>query len=113
MAKQIIILETIPNDGGRHTIKAAYWFPVAVNRRVPVANLQSAWKDASGPEVTALQDGSVLEEVKTIQVAATATTAQTKAALVLDYNDRKTYLEAQPFRLQHAGVYYDNGAWSA
>lgn len=113
MAKQIIILETIPNDGGRNTIKAAYWFAIAVNRRVPVANLQSAWEDASAPEIAALQDGSILEEVRTIQVATSATVAQTKAALLLDYNDRKTYLDAQPFKLQHAGVYYENNAWSA
>lgn len=113
MAKQIIILETNPQAGGRISVQAVYWYPVAIGKRVPVANLQSAWKDASAAEITALQDGSVYEEVHTLLFPEGTTAASIKAGLIADRTSRGTYLASLPFKLQYNGVYYDNGVWSA
>lgn len=113
MAKQIIILTTNPRDGGRIQIAAVYWFAVPLNRRIPAPNASSQYASASGAEISALQDGSVLEEVRNMELPSSYTTGQIKTALEKDYADRAAYLAAQPFKLQYAGVSWDGANWSA
>lgn len=114
MAKQIVILETNPADGGFNTIRAVFWFAVPVNRRVPVPNAQSLWTGASAGEVADLQSGAVLEERHDIRVPSSFTVAEQKNALNKAYTDRLTFLGAQPFKLQFAGVFFDSATgWSA
>lgn len=80
----------------------------------PIANAQSKWSGASAGDVAALQDGSVLEEVHDIKLAASFTTVEQKNALNKAYVDRGAYLAAQPFRLQYNGIFYDSSTgWSA
>lgn len=114
MAKQIIILDTDPSDGGNNTIRAVFWFAVAVNRRVPRPDITvSAWASASAPEMAALQDGSVLEEVVIRSFPTSTSNASIKAIMVAAYTDRLAYLNALPFKLQFNGVFYDGATWSA
>jgi hypothetical protein len=115
MAKQIIVLETNPADGGRNSIKYVAWFAVPVNKQVPqpaVANSQ--WSGASQAEIDAIRSGAVLEEVRTISVPASYSTTELKAVLQKDYTDRLNYLANQPFKLQYNGVFFDSvSGWSA
>ena len=113
MAKQIVIIETNTADGGSNTVRAVFWFAVPVARRVPRPDITaSAYKDATAAEMTALQDGSVLEEVKLQGFPASQTGATIKATLVQQYTDRATYLATLPFKLQFYGVFYDGAVWS-
>lgn len=115
MAKQIIVLETNPSDGGRNSIKYVAWFAVPVNRQVPLpAVTNSAWSIASQAEIDAIRSGAVLEEVRTISVPTSYSATELKAVLLKDYNDRLSYLGSQPFKLQYNGVYFDSvSGWSA
>lgn len=113
MPKQIIILETNPEDGGRNSIRAVYWFGVPLARRIVKPAATSGFAAISQAELDALKDGSVLEEVRSIELPASFTTAEIKAALQKDYADRLAYLGAQPNKLQYAGVFFDGAAWSA
>lgn len=113
MAKQIIILETDPQDGGRLSIRCVYWFAVPAQRRVPDASLTSQFQGIQPAELASLRDGSVLEDVRDISLPSSFTTTEIKVALQKDYTDRGAYLVAQPFRLQYAGVFFDGSVWSA
>lgn len=115
MAKQVIILETNPADGGQNTIRAVFWFAVPVARRVPLpATTMSAWSGAdANTELIPIRDGSVLEEVKQLSFPQSFTTAQIKGALQASYTDRQTYLATLPPRLQYNGVFWDGATWSA
>lgn len=114
MAKQIIILETNPQDGGYLSVRFAMWFPVAAGKEVPRPEItSSAWKQALTADITALQVGSVIEEVNNVRFANTQTAAQIKTALVAQYGSRKTYLDALPFVGQYYGTFYDGTAWSS
>ena len=114
MAKQIIILETNPADGGMNTIRAVFWFAVILAKRVPKAgNTTSKWSGADATETAALVDGSVVEEVRDLSFPTSFTTVELKAALQKAYADRAAFLGAQPFRLQYAGVWWDGTSWSA
>ena len=112
MAKQIIVLDTLPGDGGRNMVRAAFWFPIQAGKRIPISGATSSWTGASGQELTALADGSVVEEVVSMPFAASYTAAQIRAALLTAWTDRKAWKDAQPFSGQYYGVYYD-GSWSA
>lgn len=114
MAKQIIVLETNPADGGFNNLKVVFWFAIPSNRRVPIPSKVSVWEGASIAETTALQDGSVLEEIHNIKVPASYTGTEQKAVLNKAFTDRAAYLAAQPFKLQFAGVFFDSvTGWSA
>lgn len=115
MAKQIIILETPPVDGGQIGITFVAWFPVAAARRIPLAGTTtSKWSGASASENQSLVDGSVKEEVTTQVYPASYTTTELKAALQKWYTDRLNYLNNQPNRIQYKDVFLDSvTGWSA
>jgi hypothetical protein len=114
MAKQIIILETNPADGGTNSTLVVLWVAVPLARRVPRPNAQSKWEGASAADVTAIQDGSILEEVHNVRVPASYTAAETKAVLEKFRTDRVAWLGAQPNKVQYAGVFFDSvTGWSA
>jgi hypothetical protein len=115
MAKQIILLETNPQDGGMVTMRAVFWYAIPANRRIVLPDTTvSAWLGASNAELIAIRDGSVLEEVRVLSMPVSSTTAELKAAINKAYTDRLAYLGAQPFKLQYAGVFFDSvTGWSA
>lgn len=114
MAKQIVILDTNPADGGSIAVRCAMWFPVTAGKEWPLGSGSgSFWQGASAAEVQAIQLGQVVEEVKQFSFPSTMTTANVKAFIVNTYNTRNAFLAAQPFKGQFYGVYFENSSWSA
>lgn len=114
MAKQVIVLDTNPADGGSISVRCAMWFPVTAGKEWPLGSGSgSAWQGASAAEVQAIQLGQVIEEVKAFSFPSTTTVPAIKAALVNTWGSRNGYLAAQPFKGQFYGVYFENSSWSA
>lgn len=114
MAKQIIVLDTNPADGGSISVRCAYWFPVTVGKEWPVPGAVSAWASASAAENQSLQQGQVIEETRSYSFPSTTTVTTIKASLVNNYVSRAAYVAAQPSRGQFYGVFFDSSnTWSA
>lgn len=115
MAKEVIVLETNQNDGGFITIRAVFWIPVTSGQEQPIQSLAaSAWSGASAAEIGALQQGTVLEEVRTFVFPSTMATADVQKLLQTGWNSRAAYLATVPPKGQYYGVYFDSVAgWKA
>lgn len=117
MPRQIIILETNPADGGMLAIRCAMWFPVTGGQEVPIAGYASAFKTKgeigpSAQEVTDLQEGKVVEEVRALQFPKSFTPAQIRGALVAAYNDRLAFRATLPNTGQFYGLSFDGTTWT-
>lgn len=113
MAKQIIVLETYRGTGqGDSEVRFVFWFSIPAARRVPIAGATSAFKTASAPELAALADGSVIEEVLQIQVPAGTTTAQVRTRLEARYAARAAEIAALPNVNQFYGTFWDGTSWT-
>ena len=113
MARKIIVLET-----GRHPklhAKVVYWPTVPVANRAfysnkVVAGQETCIHDASGPEITDIQNGVICEFVVEHEFEAGLTPANIRALLVENFNliqnslnDEQTY--------QFYGDYWDGSTW--
>lgn len=118
MPKQIIILETNPSDGGMVSVRCAFWFPVTAGQEVALSSFSSAWKATpnnpgpSATETTDLQDGRVVEEVRTFSFPRSFTATQIRGSLVAAYTDRLAYRVTLPDTGQFYGTSYDGTSWS-
>ena len=114
MAKQIIVLDTNPADGGAISVRCAMWFPVTAGKEWPLGSgAGSAWVGASAAEVQSIQQGQVVEEVKAYNYPSTTTVPNIKTALVNSWTSRNAFLATQPFKGQFYGVFLENSSWSA
>jgi hypothetical protein len=111
MPRQIIVLETNPAAGGMITINAVFWFPQTP--AIPNPSFVSRFKTPTPTEATALQDGTVIEEFKSMEFAKSLSATSLKALLVAAWTDRKAYRDSQPNVNQNYGLSYDGAAWSA
>jgi len=108
--KKIIILDVKKGPGGDTSVQYAFWFPIPLARRVPKAG-KSFYRDASAGELSALQDGSVIEEVNESQFTG-ATVAQIKSFLQNKYAIRESAISALPNPNQYYGTSWDGTTWS-
>lgn len=109
MAKQIIVIEVVPDDG-RNVIRYVAWFgPYPVNRRVPRPDVSASfYSGATAAEIDQIKSGEIVEEVRDIRLPASYTATEVRIAVLKDYQDRAAWLAAQPFRLQYFGTYFDS-----
>lgn len=111
--KQIIILETNPASGGLIAINAVFWFPVTSGREIPIASATSFYKQASASEITALQNGTVIEEFRpAISFPNSFTTAQIQGSLAATWTARKAYLDTLPNPIAVYGKFWDGTTWT-
>lgn len=110
--KQIIILETNPSEGGLITIRVAFWLPVPPGQEVPIPSLaQGAWKDISPEELLELQNGSIIEEVRSFTFPKSLDVGDVHKILQVAFNDRAEYLASIPRKGQYYGTYFDGNGW--
>lgn len=112
MARQIIILETNPADGGQKTVRCVFWFAIAAGSRIPLPSFVSEFKTPTTEEATALQDGSVVEEVHTYHYPNSYNATSIRAALAAAWTDRKAWRDAQPNTGQFYGSSWDGTTWA-
>lgn len=110
-AKRIIVLETIPSDGGFQNVRTALWFPMT--SPIPNPNFESAWPGRSQAEIDALRSGTVREEQRTFTFPVGMTGAQIKNALESDWTARNTWISTQSPPGQFYGLFFDGTTWSA
>jgi hypothetical protein len=111
MARQIIILETNPADGGQISVNCVFWFPVPAGQEIVKPNFVSAFKTPTTTEQTALQNGTVIEELHIYEFPTGTSAASVKANLVAFYNARVSYRASLPNVGQFYGTAYDGTAW--
>lgn len=108
MAKQIIILDS--NEKGR--MRAAFWLTVPASRQPFYANASaaSAYKDATTLENTAIQTGSIKEEIGTFVVGG-MTNAQIRTMLQTELATRQAAVNAwNPW--VRFGTFFDGTTWT-
>lgn len=121
MAREIILLEVNPADGGQIRVNCVFWFAITnVLAQAVKSNVVSAVNAAqagasapSGAELSALQSGAVLEEWKSFVFPNSYTSAQIKAELQSHYTARQSYIASLPAVEQWYGVSWDGAAWTA
>ena len=117
MAAQIIILsDEIQPDRNGWIVKYLFWFPVPLAQRVPVANKNSEYLNASAGDLSALRSGAVLEEVYTDFFATKEDldgVRGAKSELIYRYNKRLAELQARGNNpMRYHGRQYDGATWS-
>src|SRR3990167_4414084 len=112
----IIILDR-PEPTNQRVYRYVLWADVPVARRPFYAALAgptavSAWKDALAADDTALQSGSVVEKVDTIQVPAGATLAEIRGFLETRWANYQAFITSlNPW--QRYGTTFDGSTWTA
>lgn len=114
--KQIILLDTVQNQGGFNRVRAVLWFPVPAGKRVPRPDItKSEWDGADqATEVEALRTGALVEEVHVFVFPSSMPLSEIKTYLQRSWTDRKAALDAAPFKNQFSGAHWDSASgWSA
>lgn len=110
MAKQIIVLGTSQN-GTTQSISATFWYAITSSPQTRTAG--SVWAGASAAENTAIQAGTVLEEVQSFQFPVGTATATIKDVLNKAWTQRNNALGGIG-PAQYNGVFFDSATgWSA
>ena len=111
MAKQIIILEKI--SAAPLVFRFVLWAEVPAARQVKYANANavSAYKDASAPEIVAIQVGQIAERVETLQVDVGTPVAQIKTTLQGRFTGYQAEITAaNPWNVY--GTFFDGTSWT-
>lgn len=113
MAKQVIILSIDQGDPGLINVNCAFWIAVPPGSEIPQSTGRSAWSGASTAELTALQNGTVLEKTNSFVFSSAKTKAQIEADLAAAFNSLQTAFTTRPVG-QFFGVFLDSATgWSA
>ena len=111
-AKRIVILEKIAGD--RPGFRVAFWADVPPSRQSFYADpaKTSAYNAASAAELTALQDGSVVESVEKFSADPPKSIAQVMTFLESRWQEFQNQINAHnPWR--RYGSFWDGSAWTA
>lgn len=110
MAKRVIVL-TRSSDGTTQNISAAFWYPITSGAQAVTQN--SAWSGASAAENTAIQNGSVIEEVRSFSFPVGQGPTDIKDVLLQAWNERDAQISGIGPAI-YQGVYNDSSTgWSA
>lgn len=112
MARLIIILDK-QDAGGDIGFKVAFWASVPAARQTFLvdATRKSAVVGLSAAELTAIQNGSVLEKVDSFRFPAGTTITQVQAALLVAYNAfQSDVTNLNPW--QRYGTFWDGTTWT-
>jgi len=105
--RQIIVLKNGVNENGTQWVNYAFWLTVPVAARVALPSFVSQVPSATAAEITALQNGSVVEEIRQ---SIFTNTASVQNQSISDYNTRQAFWNSQSGFINYSGVYYD-GTW--
>jgi hypothetical protein len=109
-AKQVVVQGVVQN-GTQITVTAVFWYPITSGALARTAG--SVWTGASAAENTAIQNGTVLEEVQTFAFPVGATTATIKDVLNKAWTQRNTAIGGVGPNLYN-GIFFDSvSGWSA
>ena len=106
--RKIIVLKNSVNPDGSQIANYVFWLtpPVAIQKSNP--SFTSLVPDVTTPELTALQNGTVIEQSYSTSFKDTNSMA---AKLISDYNTQQTFLNAQLTVKNYSGTYWDGTTW--
>ena len=110
---KIIILERL--SPSQVSVRFAMWADVPAARQAfyADANKKSAWTGANASDLTALQNGSVLERVETLTMDSAATVPNIKASLQSRYTIFQDEVTNTDKAYQFYGTTWDGTTWVA
>lgn len=114
--KQIIVLSQ-QSDGFNVSYQVAFWFPVTLNPTPKSSG--SVWSasgtsvGASAPENTAIQNGSIVEEVRGFGPYPVGTPTSALQAILQQYWVKRNAQIAGQGANQFYGTFFDGSVWSA
>lgn len=110
MAKQIIALSKTTN-GAQDTFMIAFWYAITSGAQTRTSGSQ--WSGASAAENTAIQNGTVMEEVTSFSFPVNAAAATIKDVLNKAWTTRNSEINGIGPN-QFFGVFFDSSTgWSA
>ncbi len=117
MAAQIIILsDNFKTTTNGWMVRYLFWFNVPVAQRVPVANKNSEYLNASAGDLSALRSGAVIEEIYEDFFPLKDDidgVRGVKAELVVKYNNRLAEISARGNNpMRYHGRQYDGVTWT-
>jgi hypothetical protein len=112
MAKQIIVLDTLPLPGNISQVNVVFWFPVAAGREIALPGASSVFKNASAAENGEIAAGRVVEEQFQLQSPPGTSAALVKTQLQAAYANRKAIFDAKPNPNQFYGLAWDGTTWA-
>lgn len=112
MARKIIVLDQTP-AGNDIVFGVAYWLDVPAARQALLANpgTRSRVSDITPGELTALQNGSIVEQGDTIQFAANTSLGAMETELQSQFATRQAALNADKTK-QRYGSAWDGTTWT-
>lgn len=105
--RQIIILNNQVNPDNSITVNYVYWLPVPASIQKAIS-ITSKVPDATTAESTALQNGSVIEQVNS---GIFTVLADIQGQLIRNYNNSLQLLNKQGNMKNYSGVYWDGTSW--
>jgi hypothetical protein len=115
MSKQVMALALSQPQGGFQAYTYILWFPVPVGKELPQPQFRSAWPDINSKDpalVTALQQGTMIEEVYGTTLPASLTSAQLQVVLQAAWSSRSAYLAGVPPAGSYYGFFFDGTTWT-
>lgn len=113
MAKQIIILERLdePSD---NSYRYVLWATVPAARVSAYADpaATSAYKDATAPELAAIQAGQIVERASSFSAPAGTTIPQIQTRLIAEWTNFQAQINARNPTVRY-GSFWDGTAWTA
>lgn len=113
MANQVTVLSVTSAIGGEFNVSVVFWYPVTAGQECPNPGATSAYKNAPGAVLTALQAGQLIEESRSYIVPSSYSIAQVEAFLLAMYQAKATYIGTKPAVGQFYGFNYDGTSWNA
>jgi len=109
--KRIIILNALP---GVQAYRYALWAVTPASRQAFYANLnaKSAWKDIAPAELTALQNGSIVEKVDSFSNPTSLTLAQIKSQLEAIWTAYQAFVTAYNPWDRYGSFFDDTSTWT-
>tara|TARA_R110000868_G_scaffold143298_1_gene361350 strand:- start:7931 stop:8284 length:354 start_codon:yes stop_codon:yes gene_type:complete len=113
MAKQIIILERVDEPSDLN-FRYALWATVPAARVSAYANASatSAYRDASAPEIAAIQAGQIVEQVDKATFAVGTPLGQIQTDLIRRFNVFQGQINAKNPNGRY-GTFWDGASWTA
>lgn len=109
--RQIIILNNNLNLDGTTTVNYVYWIsvPAIIQKANPSAT--SVVPNITQAELTALQNGSVIEQQVSSLLSPGFIASDAAATLIRGYTAQQNLYTQQGLAKNYAGAYYDGTSW--
>ena len=110
--RQIIVLNNLQQTDQTFNINCAFWLVPPVSQIRPLGTAgTTAVTNATGPELAAIQSGSVVEQIYSAVLPFSISIPSVGSSLISRYNEAQRILSAGSVMKNYTNTYYDGTAW--